>query len=107
MTSMMSKSAQPDEPHIQQPEPQRAEPPLPANLVEALRARHLPTEGEMELRRALEAVLPGYSLFRLTPAAVRKWKVRYRLMAGDGYYDGQSVCEVYARALLACSPAEA
>ncbi len=103
---MTNYAAWPMNPHVQQP-PQAAEPPLPADLLEALRARQLPTQGETELRHALEAVLPGYCLFRLTPAAVRKWKVRYRLMAGDDYYDGQSVCEAYARALLARSPAGA
>jgi hypothetical protein len=78
-----------------------AEPPLPDDVVEALRTRGLPVEGEPELRRALEACVAGYSLFRLTPAAARKWKVRYRLMTGDAYYDGQSASEAYARALLA------
>ena len=104
---MTNRATRPGNPDVQQQASQAAEPPLPADLVEALRARQLPTEGETALRRALEDLLPGYSLFRLTPAAVRKWKVRYRLMAGDNYYDGQSVCEAYARALLARSPAEA
>jgi hypothetical protein len=77
------------------------EPPLPADLAAALRAQGLPDAGETRLRRALEARLPAYSLVRLPPAAVKKWKARYRLMAGAAYYDGQTVCEVYARALLA------
>lgn len=79
----------------------QAEPDLPPDVMEALRARGLPTGGETTLRRALEAHLPGYSLFRLTPAAVKRWKVRYRLMAGDTYHDGQTAVEAYARALLA------
>ena len=102
---MTSGTAQQRDGDMRHQAPQPAELPLPADLVEALRARRLPTEDETELRRALEVILPGYSLFRLTPAAVRKWKVRYRLMAGDDYYDGQSVCEAYARALLARSSA--
>jgi hypothetical protein len=82
-------------------DPDQAEPALPPDVAAALRARGLPTSGETALRRALEAHLPGFSLFRLTPAAVKRWKVRYRLMAGDAYYDGQTVEEAYARALLA------
>jgi hypothetical protein len=77
------------------------EPPLPGELVAALMARGLPASGEVALRRALEAHLPGYSLYRLLPAAARRWKTRYRLMAGDAYYDGQTAAEAYARALLA------
>jgi hypothetical protein len=80
----------------------QVEPPLPADLTAALRAHGLADAGETPLRQALEARLPSYSLFRLTPAAAKKWKVRYRLMAGDAYYDGQTVCEAYARALVAC-----
>jgi hypothetical protein len=77
------------------------EPPLPEDLTAALAARGLPASGEVALRRALEARLPGYSLYRLLPAAVKRWKTRYRLMAGDAYYDGQTPSEAYARALLA------
>ena len=80
------------------------EPPLPADLRASLLARGLPAEGEVPLRRALEARLSGYSLFRLPPAAVKRWKARYRLLAEANYYDGQSPAEVYARALLACPP---
>ena len=84
-------------------EPLAADPPLPPDLVEALSARGLPVEGEVALRRALEARLPGYCLYRLMPAAARRWKTRYRLMAGDAYYDGQTASEAYARALLVSS----
>jgi hypothetical protein len=80
------------------------EPPLPPHLEAALRACGLPTAGETELRRALEARVPGYCLYRLMPAAVKRWKARYRLIAGDTYHDGQSAAEAYARALLAASP---
>lgn len=84
-------------------DPGQADPTLPGDVAATLRARGLPTGGETALRLALEAHLPGYSLYRLTPAAVKRWKVRYRLMAGDAYYDGQTVEEAYARALLACT----
>ncbi len=81
--------------------PEDPEPSLPADVVAALAARGLPTEGEVALRRALEARLSGYTVHRLLPAAARRWKTRYRLMAADAYYDGASIGEVYARALLA------
>jgi hypothetical protein len=81
--------------------PQEPEPPLPDDVVAALAKRGLPTEGETSLRRALEARLPGYAVHRLMPAAARRWKTRYRLMAADAFYDGATIAEVYARALLA------
>jgi hypothetical protein len=82
-------------------QPEDPDPPLPEDVVEALAARRLPTAGEVALRRALEARLPGYTVHRLMPAAARRWKTRYRLMVADAYYDGASIAEVYARALLA------
>jgi hypothetical protein len=81
--------------------PEEQEPPLPGDVVAALAARGLPTDGESALRRALEARLPGYTVHRLMPAAARRWKTRYRLMAADAFYDGATMAEVYARALLA------
>lgn len=78
------------------------EPPLPPEVIALLAERGLPTAGEVRLRQALERHLAGYSLFRLPPAAAKRWKVRYRLMAGASYFDGQSAAEAYARALLAC-----
>lgn len=81
----------------------RPEPPLPDDPADDLIQRGLPAGVEAAIRRALEAYLPGYSLYRLTPAAVKRWKIRYSLMAGDAYYDGQSASEAYARALLACA----
>ena len=80
------------------------EPPLPDDVHAVLRARGLPEKGEVALRQALEAYLQGYSLFRLPPAAVKRWKARYRLLTGATYFDGQTPAEVYARALLACMP---
>lgn len=76
-------------------------PDLPADVREAL-ARHGVTEtDEVALRRALEAHVPGYNLYRLTPAARKRWKCQYRILLEQGYYDGTSPAEVYARALLA------
>jgi hypothetical protein len=45
--------------------------------------------------------ISAYALYRLTPAAARRWKCKYRLMFGDTYVDCQSVVEAYAAALLA------
>ena len=73
---------------------------LPGDLIAELRARQLPLD-EVGLREALEARVPGWDLHRLTPAAAKRWKCRYRLMMGTGYYDGATAAEAYARALLA------
>jgi hypothetical protein len=82
-------------------QPEESEPPLPDDLATELATRGLPAQGEVALRRALEAHVPGYTVHRLMPAAARRWKTRYRLMAADAYYDGATMAEVYARALLA------
>ena len=82
-------------------DPDQDDPPLPDDLRAALAARGLPTGGEVRLRRALEQRLPGYSLYRLPPAARKRWKAHYRLMTDATYFDGQTPAEVYARALLA------
>ncbi len=73
---------------------------LPDDLAAALRAHALPLD-EVGLREALEARVPGWDLHRLTPAAAKRWKCRYRLLMDAGYYDGASAAEAYARALLA------
>jgi hypothetical protein len=73
---------------------------LPEDVLVALRSSGLP-EDEIGLRESLEAHAPGWELFRLTPAAAKRWKCRYRLLMGAGYYDGQTAAEAYARALLA------
>ncbi len=57
-------------------------------------------DDEVALRRLLEAHVAGYTLYRLTPAAARRWKARYRIMLAATYLDCQSVAEAYARALL-------
>ena len=77
------------------------EPGLPDELVARLGAVGIVARDEVALRRALERRVPGYNLFRLTPAAAKRWKCRYRILLAQGYYDGQSVAETYARALLA------
>lgn len=81
------------------------EPALTPELSAALEARGVTALDEVSLRLALEQRVPGYNLFRLTPAAAKRWKCRYRLMFEAGYVDGQSVVEVYARGLLSL-PAE-
>lgn len=80
-------------------EPER-ESSLPTDLVERLSYYDIHLTGEIELRRLLEAHAQTYTLYRLTPAAARKWKARYRIMIGSAYLDCQSVAEAYARALL-------
>lgn len=77
------------------------EPTLPDEVRDGLVERGVMEHDEVALRRALEQRVPGYNLFRLTPAAVKRWKCRYRILLDVGYYDGQSAQEAYARALLA------
>jgi hypothetical protein len=74
---------------------------LPDALRSALTAAGITACDEVALRLELERHLPTYSLCRLAPAAVRRWKARYRLLYGGAYLDGQTPAEVYARALLA------
>lgn len=77
-----------------------AEPPLAPELAAALVELGITDHDEVSLRRAVEQRVPGYNLFRLTPAAARRWKCRYRLLFDAGYVDGQTTIEVYARGLL-------
>ena len=56
---------------------------------------------ETTLREALETHIETYTLFKLAPWPARRWKCHYRLMMRDQMYDGQSVEDVYALALLA------
>ena len=76
------------------------DPALPADVVEHLNVYDIHPNGEVELRCLLEAYAQTYTLYRLPPAAARKWKARYRIMIGATYLDCQSVAEAYARALL-------
>jgi hypothetical protein len=73
---------------------------LTPDLIAALAERGVTASDEVGLRLALERRVSGYNLFRLTPAAARRWKCRYRLLFEAGYVDGQTVAEVYARGLL-------
>lgn len=61
----------------------------------------IPAQDETALREALEARIETYTLFKLAPWPARRWKCHYRLMMRDQMYDGQSVEDVYALALLA------
>ena len=83
-----------------------AQQPLPDDVVEALDRHSINARDEVALRMALEEHLRGYTLYRLTPAAARRWKCRYRIMFEATYFDCQTVAEAYARALLASLPAE-
>jgi hypothetical protein len=56
---------------------------------------------ETTLRESLERHIETYTLFKLAPWPARRWKCHYRLMMREQMYDGQSVEEVYALALLA------
>ena len=77
------------------------EPGLPDELVARLDAAGIVVRDEVALRRAVERLVSGYNLFRLTLAAVKRWKCRYRILLAQGYYDGQTAAEAYARGLLA------
>jgi hypothetical protein len=77
---------------------------LPAEIHHALLERGVRTLDEVGLRVELERHLSAYTLYRLTPAAARRWKCKYRLMFGDTYLDCQTVAEAYARALLVSMP---
>lgn len=76
------------------------DPPFPSDVLERLANYDIHQAGEVELRRLLESRAQTYTLYRLAPAAARKWKARYRIMIGDTYLDCQSAAEAYARALL-------
>ena len=78
---------------------------LPDEIRQALLERGVTTLDEVGLRVELERHLSAYTLYRLTPAAARRWKCKYRLMFGDTYLDSLTVAEAYACALLAILPA--
>jgi hypothetical protein len=80
---------------------------LPETIRQALTERGIAATDEVSLRGELEQRLPAYTLYRLTPAAARRWKCRYRLMFGNTYLDCQTVPEAYARALLLAPPGAA
>ena len=74
---------------------------LPDEVEAALTTHGIVARDEVALRLALEECLRSYTLYRLTPAAARRWKCRYRIMFEATYFDCQTVAEAYARALLA------
>jgi hypothetical protein len=78
---------------------------LPDEVEAALTARGIGVRDEVGLRLALEEQLKGYTLYRLTPAAARRWRCQYRIMFEATYFDCQTVAEAYARALVASLPA--
>lgn len=78
---------------------------LPEDVDTALAVCGIEARDEVALRLTLEAHLKGYTLYRLTPAAARRWKCKYRIMFEATYFDCQTVVEAYARALLASLPA--
>jgi hypothetical protein len=73
-------------------------------LNEELRTRlavySVTASDETTLREALEQLVETYTLFKLAPWPARRWKCHYRLMMREQMYDGQSVEDVYALALL-------
>ncbi len=77
---------------------------IPDAVCQALAEHGIIVVDEVALRIELERRLPAYTLYRLTQAAARRWKCKYRLMFGDTYLDSQTVAEAYARALLAIMP---
>ena len=74
---------------------------LHAELHARLIAHGIVASDETALREALEERIETYTLFKLAPWPARRWKCHYRLMMRDQMYDGQSVEDVYALALLA------
>jgi hypothetical protein len=79
-------------------------PELPEDVLEALSNRGVTATGEVALRCLLEIHVSSYNLFRLSPAAARRWKCRYRVLLEAGYCDGMTVAEAYARAVLLLMP---
>lgn len=74
---------------------------LSEELCQRLMASGITAHNETVLREALEEQVETYTLFKLAPWPARRWKCHYRLMMREQMYDGQSVEEVYALALLA------
>jgi hypothetical protein len=73
---------------------------LSAELHTRLVAQRVTASDETALREALETHIETYTLFKLASWPARRWKCHYRLMMRDQMYDGQSVEDVYALALL-------
>lgn len=75
-------------------------PALPTLLASRLRESGIDQTDEVALRETLESRAPTYTLYRLAPAAARKWNARYRITLGPSYFDAQSVPEAYALGIL-------
>ena len=60
---------------------------LPDEVEEALTTHGIVVRDEVALRLALEECLRGYTIYRLTPAAARRWKCHYRIMFEATYFD--------------------
>jgi hypothetical protein len=73
---------------------------LDEELYNSLVEHGITASDETTLRETLEIHVETYTLFKLAPWPARRWKCHYRLMMRDQMYDGQSVEEVYALALL-------
>lgn len=74
---------------------------IQVDVVDALSMLGIVDTRETALRETLESLVAGYCLYKLTPAAARRWKCKYRVMIEAGYYDGQTAAEAYGRAVLA------
>jgi uncharacterized protein DUF6504 len=60
---------------------------LPEDVDTALAVRGIEARDEVALRLALEAHLKGYTLYRLTPTAARRWKLATRWWEPDDAVD--------------------
>jgi hypothetical protein len=74
---------------------------LSETIQSSLLAHEITVSDETTLRELLESRVETYTLYKLGPWPARRWQCRYRLMTKDQMYDGQSVEDVYALALLA------
>lgn len=70
------------------------------DMIRELVERGITARGEVDLRLELERRTQSYTLVKLTPAATRKWKARYRVLLAADMLDAQTVAEAYARAIL-------
>ena len=80
---------------------------VPEEICEQLKRYDIVAYEEVVLREELERHCETYTLFKLAPWPARRWKCHYRVMMGTGVYDGQTVAEAYALALLALLRQEA
>ncbi len=74
---------------------------LKTDLQEQLQLQGITARNEIDLRQTLEQHVETYTLFKLAPWPARRWQCHYRLMLKEQMYDGQSIEDVYALAILA------